>query len=601
MAYTTNTFAVDKARMRWFETYTTEGLNVKATAESHGVVRGFEIAAQSPLSTSQFRLLVDPAKGDSVAVIRDANNRCVTVVLDSDVTVDLVAAGVVPAEYWICLFYQYVTGGPQDAPKIVLLTSSELTAAPYVGNILVLGWVQYLGAVNIDPNPAAGTPNLGVTDYILAITETPPPAIREIARNYESKGRCRWRNALRGGRADEDATHQYSATMDWKRVYTDDVDALSTALSIQDTDPDEGLYHFRVRMATTGANPIAQWIQKNATPVRGGDLVRLSMKYKVPAATPGAYFINFGVQFVDKLGNILAQPSAVVVYDAAGAATSWERAEYMVHVIEGRDVAYMLPTLQIAFADPGPPNSVDFYLDDLCVEVLSSDGPQLQSVPDGVDSMGQIIRSSTEHIFGPDFTGGPPPTDVDPTVWAKYVENDGTLKFIRLLAAASAKGPVVGIQGTGALMGAGPVGPTLNARRGLYIPNTPRAWATLRWVAAATNFTIQASFGFNVAAGVVRTAAGVYELTFDTDEDSNKWVLDDKYAVQFGMRHPAATVGPTAFIFTPSVRRKIAGPPAVLEIVMWAFIAGAVPGPPWLEADPNVDDVEIMLSVFADD
>ncbi len=592
-AYTTNTFSSNDAKIRWMETYTSDGLNLKATAESHGIVRGFELAGQSPLSVSQFRLLVDPAKGDSVAVLKNANNFCTTVVLGSDVVVDLAASGVAPGEYWVCLWYQYIVGGPQDQPRIVLLTTSELTAAPYVGNIMTLGWVQYLGAVNLDPNPAAGTPNLGVTDYILAVTETPPPTIREIARNYESKGRVQWRNALRTGRADEDVDQ--TALAEWVQVHTADVDALNTSLTIVDTDPDEGEYHWQARLAGNGVNPLAMWIQRNATPVRGGDIVRFSTRYKVPVAAPGAYFISFGVQFVDKAGAIITQPSGVIVYDAAGLATSWGRAEYMVHVIEGRDIVYMLPTLQITFADPGPPTTVDFYLDDMCVEVLSSDGPQLQSVPDALDSRGQIIRTTVEHIFGPDFTGGPPPTAVDPTIWTKYVSPlDGGVKWQRTAAAASAKAPVIGPTSPGGLLAGGAPGLGANNRRAMYRGNTPRAWATLRWSLGATNFLWVRGHGFDLAIPVVRLGLGHFELTFDIDEDGNDFVINDDFAVELSMMQQVPPPGP-ASILKPVLFLKGAPAPKTIEVALWG--GGLVA----TTFDPITDGDELYVVVFQDD
>jgi len=616
MGFQTNLFSNNAAKIRWVETYTSDGLNRKAVAESKGIVRGFELAAQSPASPTQFRLLADSARGDNVAVLVNANGFAITIIVDNDIVVDMGAAGAAVGTYWICLHYEYIVGGPQDQPRIVVLTAADMAAAPYVGNVVVLGWINYNGATNLDPHPVAGIPNLGVTNYGL-ITGGSPAFMREIARQFESKGRIPWQSMIRFGRADEymgKVASGFAATFDWKQAQPAFLTAGKGFMLLSETDPYEGDTHFEVDMqGDGGASPDAFLFHKSITKVKAGDIIKFSMHYKVPAAVGaglGGWSIGMGIMYLDKDGNMITVGGAaanLLAFDATGAATpSYTYIENEVHVIGNRNIAYAVPFLRILHFDTALAPKL-FYFDDIRCELLDGDGPEVDEVPDDEEHVMQPVRSSVLTIA--DWVWDSiTPTQVIPIAWELYAEGATpypaagtagrarTLEIVRRAGPAGPPWPLISLETFSAFKsGLAPTGSGSRHRHALFQQNTPRAWATLRWNGA--NFAYADLYGFDTAAGIVHVGPGIFLLQFDNDEDANEWIQDANYAVTFGVLTPPAVVGPTLDLIFPSAVVKTVGPPATLQIKTWRLAAG----PAFNEADPLIVNTEVMLQVFAAD
>jgi len=607
MATSVYLFTDPQKKLRWEERYVSEGINKKLTAESHGIVRGFELAAQSPASKTQFRLLVDPVKLDSVICLRNADNRIMTLIVDGPITIDMSALA--PGQYWIVAWTDYSIGALTDA-RIYILTTAELSNPTYSGRIAVIGWVNYSGATDIDPNPA-GTPNLGVSDYSLT-TGGSPAAVRQIARNYESKGRIDWQKMIRFGRADEYmGLHALGNKLveEWKQSSPAFLDVLpqdNGYMTVDDVDPapPSGDLHFVVnaKSDTAGVPTTLVLSHKMLTHVKGGDVIRFSFQYKVPVALGGGgnWTLGYGIMYLDKDGNIVPAPgavSALLAIGVGGAATAWTKLENEVHVIDGRNIVYALPILTIIHTDNTGAN-VYFYFDDFEMEVLEGRGPQLDPSVDANEHVMQPVSASVLRIRDWAWDVFPNPTQVQIIDWelvagtilpAAGVAGGGRSIVVRRKnGPAVAPHPLFEMEGDiGVKAGVGPVGNTRH-RQALFEQNTPRAWATLQWNGVALVMTD--SYGFDSVATI---GAGHYRLTFDLDEDGNDWVQDSNYSVALGFSHGSVIPATGRMVHVVS---KAPGPPATLDIA-YRYDTGVA----WNLNDPNIPGDEIYVQIFAAD
>lgn len=606
MAFETNIFPVDDAKVRWYETYTSGGLNRKAMAESQGVVRGFEFA--SAASATQFTLEADAAKGDNIAVLFSATGFAVTFTIDGDITVNLGAVPVAPGAYWVALWYQYNTGGPQDQPRVVLLTTAETLAVPYAGNIVILGWVNYDGVTVLDPHPVAGTPNLGLTNYTF-VTGGSPDHVREIARNLESKGRVPWQKMVRFGRADEYIDRHAAAGKileEWKMAQPAFLAAGEGFMEIDDTDPYKGDLHFTVNAKSdTAGAPDVYLFHKSLTHVREGDAIRFGLAYKVPAPLAvGNWSIGYGIMYLDRDGNLISvvgSAANLLALGVGGAATAWTEIETLVHVIGNRNIEYAMPFIRVFHTDDSG-GDVLFYFDEIECEVLPGNGPEKDVEVDALDHPMQPTKTSVLSIT--DFIwDAVTPTQAIPVAWDvrasdKIVgpETGRSLKIRRIAGPAGPPHPLVEIENayTGIKSQTGPSGTTTKHRQALFEQNTPRAWATLTWNGA--NLAYVDSYGFNTAVAIGHPGGGRFVLTFEDDEDGNEWIQDSNYSVTFGVVTPAGIVGPTNDLVLPSVVTKTVGPPSTMEIKTWRLVAGS-----FSEVDPSIVGIQIMIQVFAAD
>jgi hypothetical protein len=608
MAALVHTFNDDHKKIRWQEQYVSEGLNKKASAESHGIVRGFELAPQAPPSATQFVLQTDVAKGDGVICLRNADNRVVTLLQSAPITVDM--ALVADGTYWICAWTDYSIGATTNA-EIYLLTTAELSNPLYSGKIVVIGWVNKNGAL-ISTHPAAGTPNLGVSDYSLT-TGGSPAAMRQIARNYESKGRIDWQKMIRFGRADEYmGLHLLGNNLvqEWKQTTPAFLAApplTNGYMTVDDTDPSppSGDLHFVVnaKSDTAGVPTTLILAHKMLTHVQGGDIIRFSFQYKVPAnLAAGNWTLGYGIMYLDKDGNMIPVAgaiSALAAIGVGGALTAWTKLENEVHVIGGRNIVYALPYVTIIHTD-NTGADVFFYFDDFEMEVLRGAGPQINPSVDANEHVMQPVNASILRLRDWSWNAFPVPTKLDIVDWEVEVGTIGAAAGVvgngRSMLVRRKNGPAtpphplfeatgfMGIKG-----GFGPFGGNTRHRKALFEQNTPRAWATLRW----NGVVLAVVDGYGIAS-VASLGVGYYRITLDTDEDGNPWLQDLDYSVSLGTLHgsPIAATGRMVEVVAKGVV------PNTFDII-YRFDTGV--GGQWAPNDPAIPGDEIYVQVFAAD
>lgn len=599
------TFNNDQIKLHWKEDYVTEGLNKQQTAESRGVVRGFELAANGVPDFINIRLLVDAVTADGVVCIRNSDNRVVTLIIDSDITIDLSAIVPSGAEYWICAYADYTVGAPTTA-SIEILTTAELSAAPYVGNIVVLGWVNYTGANNLDPD--SSTPTLGPTD-INTVTFLPGvnvAAMREIARNVESKGRLPWQKALRFGRADEyleAKSPQFTGPAfypaDWKLLNL--INANLTAVKVDDTDPARGDLHFSINLQDDGGGvPLAGFYHHTITPVRPGDHVRISFRYKVPAGPiPNGWAIRFGYVALDLTGNVVTTWGSVIIGDVTGAAMpSYEEFHDLFRIPAGHSIAAIIPILTWSHLD-GPGGAAwDLYVDELDIEVMPANSPDNESnliLPSDADRDLGATRSGPLQIGT--FSGNAiPATAIFRKSWQLAMGDDDDLYFARIVpeSTGGTTYPHIKMPGLGGLNYPTdvPVGSGNKRIKTLYQANIPRAYARIVW--DGLNYTLQSgdSFGFVSGALPQPNGPGSMRLTFITDENGADWVGDNDYVVTFGTLEPYPFPGPFP-VLHPVVTAKAGGAPRTMDVVLLGgTLAAALP------ADFFAPASELYVTVF---
>lgn len=246
--------AADEAKLRWHEPYVSEAINKKASAESYGVVRGFELQTDAGgADPKKFRIAVSSFHGDSVACVRDLNDgRTMTVNVATPIDVDLTAL-VLPANvYYVCLFVNYTLGAVTQV-TVEVLTAAQMLNVLYAGKLVILGVLVYDGVTALDTDPAppnqatirVGVNALGATLY------------RQYAQLQESDYRVQWQRGNFDGSFDSghDPTSEKlgisgDESMEWWDLLAAGVD-----LDRVTTDPLKGRFH------ASASVPVASAVQ----------------------------------------------------------------------------------------------------------------------------------------------------------------------------------------------------------------------------------------------------------------------------------------------------------------------------------------------------
>ena len=598
-------------KLYWGEDYVTEGLNKQQTAESHGIVRGFTLAGQSPLSFDEFRLLLDAAKGDSVCCVRNSDNRVITAIVDTDITIDMSTLGIPNGRYWIVCQIDYSIGAP-TVGTIEVYTAADMAAN--AGKYVVLGWVNWTGASNLDLHPGAGTPTLGMADYSLT-TGGSTPFMREVARNLESLGRVNWQSMIRHGRADDNMEMVRvglpAVSLDWKQSHYSNLSAVGGLMEVDDTTPLYGDLHYMVNVKSDGTPAVPVTVilsQKMVSHVRAGDLIKFSMNYNIPAPIPNGWTIGYGVAYFDKDGNqvlVGGAASSLLALDLGGGATpGYVYIENEVHVIDNRSIEYAIPILSFISGDDSGADAL-FYIDDLKMELLTGRGPELDPTVDSAEHAMQPTKSSVLYIEDWEWDNPVLPTKMDIIAWAAYVGAvqgpfplDGrTMVLERVTGPAAPPHPILqlGLPYTSLVSGDAPSGSGQRHRKALFRPNTPRAWAAIQWSGVVYSYID--SYGFDLTVGpppILSLGAGWFRLTFELDEGGFDWIQNQNYSVQIGTKQQLLPPGP-GVIVQPVVQAKNVAP-RTIDIAIWD--GGA---PVAAITDMINPGDEIYISIFADD
>lgn len=608
---TAHTFGNNEIKLHWQEDYVTEGLNKQQTAESHGVVRGFELAPLAIPSADQFLLAPDSVKQDGVVCVRNSDNRVITLIMpigSPGITINMAALGVPNGEYWVCAVADYSIGASTTV-TIEIYTTAQLAAA--AGKVVVLGWVKWDGVTLLTTDPAAGTPTLGPSDCT-SVTLGPgvnPDAMREVARLTESKGRMPWLKLIRLGRADEYWDAKAPGILppfspsDWHLINL--FNAAITGLIVDDTDPYDGDLHFTLNLASdTSGSPNAGFIHRTVTHVRPGDLLRLSFQYKVPVLIPGGYLIQFGVAFLDVNGALVSTPGvgSAFILDGAGAAmATYEERHHMFQVPAGKNIAFAIPVLSITHNDVTGAG-FDFYFDELDLERLPKGSPDAEGnlvEPEPGDRVMSPIRSSALQLFGFEPLGVPV-TNLNLGQWefqVVYGGSGGCRLDLRRKAPAPSAGPPYPHLRIGTLHGIEfegdvPVGSGITRRHALYQSNIPRAYALIAYDGANYNLSLTGSFGFVSGVLAQPGGPGTVRLVFIADEDGNDWVGGDDYVVVFGTKEVYPFPGPYNIVY-PIVYAKNGPAPRSFDVALLSgSLAAAVP------QDFNDPGAELYVAVF---
>lgn len=290
MSTTLATPSPNNAKIRFGETYVSEGLNRKMfAAVPAGIIRGGKLLTTG--AGLNVKIDPDPNTGDSVYTFADINGHQLTFRDVGTRTLDLSVGGIPTTTVFIALFISYAVSSP-TVVEWRTYTQAELDAAPEGGVVVIVGKVVVPAGGPIDPS------------------DVTPDGRREAWKD-QSTGTRPWKQIVKNGSFNE-GLGSVSPTVQSIAGYTG-VES-GGSLTVDATSPRSGLYSLRYVSTSTadfgrlgpGQFAVANPFSGGLIPVRSGQLI-------------DAQFYLSGSLVEDYAAGTSGARLILEVYDAAGA------------------------------------------------------------------------------------------------------------------------------------------------------------------------------------------------------------------------------------------------------------------------------------------
>jgi hypothetical protein len=529
----TSQVGVERVKMRWKEPYVTEGLNRKF----HGVIPPGIVRAgllESNANGLEVKIVADSKFGDVIASYVDDDGIQTTIDFGvGNVIVDM--SGAAGSTVYLCLYVDY-TAGSSTIVEWRSYSESELFGASPVseaGNLVIFGKVQVPG---VGPIPDAN------------VTQDS----RTYAWASASSGLQNWRSLVKNG--------DFEQKFSWYSV----IEATHAPLTLSSS-AYEGDYS--VDVTGDGAGVASVYLnQVLAEEVKPGDLLLVTAVVSDDSWDSGGYDNVIEIVFYDKSGSIISPFTHAL--DLLTGSSSWKKLSAIVEVPAGAVYAQMVT---VRF-NQSATNTGTLKIDSLRVyhQVADSD-----SVAPGHDSaIGRLWASRL-------------------TLLARPV-SDNADRQVMIMEGKSGGGARVQYDGVSSKSIEVGDNTYFQLEYDLPVDTTPpddmlastnlcKAWAKFRLQGTSAP-SVDDAFNFDTGSGIVRSANGIYILSF-----LNGFASDD-YVVEAS----ATYMGVGSVIPINNVVTSMSGSQFRVNVMEWNSGGGT-----WDMTDNS--DIVVMVSVYGRD
>jgi hypothetical protein len=342
---------LDLVKMKWRETYVSEGLNRKVVpSQPAGIYQGLKII-QNIASPRRVEISPDAETNYHIAVYQTSDGYSLTYwdMAGTSIILDLSDASLDNEETIIAMEMDYQIGVDTTADwKAFPVADYNALPAGRKGELVVLG------TVNV-PAPATN-----ITTGMITMER------RTMSWRNVSKGVLPWSPIVRNGDFEQSSPNDVDPKIWWWDVTNTPGTGTGTVIT-QETDPYRNLMSLEFASLTTG-NVTLLLRQNIRVPVTPGQLIEVSYQRKVITVLPGPNVPEIKLLFLESAGTFQAQTTIPV--DVSGVDASYEKVNVVFEVPSGASTLADVTLGGLIDFDAAP--LVGLYIDDLQVFLETS-------------------------------------------------------------------------------------------------------------------------------------------------------------------------------------------------------------------------------------